>query len=202
MKNNILESWKKYRQKYREFDPIRQRGENILQGKKYGRVGRFPVESRKKNILSNLKMAVKAISGNYGGPLPPFPAKGERRKIRLLQAISKKFGGTTDLTPEQKNSQLFQSAIKNSTKTMRRNMNLNDGSNSPRTTHAIRAVAFARDNMPGSKTRENRRREQYGKKLDSMALRYYDKLTFGQGNLSHTGPFEERLDVFKPHSQN
>ena len=200
MKNNILESWKKYRQKYREFDPYRD--EDILGGKKYGRVGRFPIESRKKNVLSNLKMAVKAISGNYGGPLPPFPAKGERRKIRLLQAMSKKFGGTTDLTPEQKDSQLFKSAITNSTNTMRRNMNLNDGSNDPRTTHAIRAVAFARDNMPGSKARKDRRTAQHEDRLDSMALRYYDKLTFGKGNLSHTAPFEGRLDAFKPHSQN
>lgn len=202
MKNNILESWKKYRQKYREFDPIRQKNENILKGKKYGRVGRVPIETLKKNVKSNLKMAVNAISGNYGGPLPPLPPKGQRRKIRLLQSISKKFGGIANLTPEQKNSQVNRDAVTHMGKTMRRGMKLDDGSNDPRTTHAMRIIAFARDNMPGSKARENRRREQHEQKLDSMALRYYDKLTFGKGNLSHTAPFEKRLDVFKPHSQN
>jgi hypothetical protein len=201
MKNNILESWKKYRQKYREFDPYRDK--DILGGKKYGRVGRVPIESLKNNVKNNLKMAVNAISGNYGGPLPPLPTKGQRRKIRLLQSISKKFGGIANLTPAQKNSQLNRDAVTHMGKTIRRGMRLLDyGSNDPRTTHAMRIIAFARDNMPGSKARENRRREQYGQKLDSMALRYYDKLTFGKGNLSHAAPFEERLDAFKPHSQN
>lgn len=200
MKNNILESWKKYRQKYREFDPYK--SNNILKGKKYGRLGTFPIEDRKKNVKKDAQLAVMALSGNYDGPLPSMVTKGKRRQVRLLQSIFKKFGGIANLTPEQRNSQVNRDAVTHTAKMMRRDANLNTGSDDPRINQAMRVLAFARDNMPGSRARQDRRKAQYHHSLGAMALRYYDKLTFGKGDLSHNAPFERRLDVFEPHSQN